>query len=246
MRDRCSVLVVDDDDISLAVIAMLLESEGYEVLQASSGEEALETIAGLEAGFHLSVVLADLQMPGLCGSELAADLRDAASESLLLAMSATPAFSEGYDGFLKKPLDPAALRKAMGKKNRVGESSDAQKKSGVAGKSTAALDDAVFNNLLGLMPAKAVAELYGVCLTDTRERVEQIRAAGEIDDLVGARRIAHSIKGGVGMVGAMRLAAAAAEIELGVYRKDDMPQLLNNLLDCCDELERILLNKLTS
>ena len=50
MRDRCSILVVDDDDISLAVIAMLLESEGYEVLQASSGEEALETIAGLEVG----------------------------------------------------------------------------------------------------------------------------------------------------------------------------------------------------
>jgi len=244
MPARRSILVIDDDDISLAVIAMLLESEGYEVLQASSGEEALETIADLEAGSP-SVVLADLQMPGLCGPELAADLRVAASESLLLAMSATPAVSEGYDGFLRKPLDPAALRKAIGKKDRGGESPDAQNP-GAGRKSTAALDDAVFNNLLGLMPAKSVAELYGVCLNDTRERVEQIRAAGEDNDLVVVRRIAHSIKGGVGMVGAMRLAAAAAEIELGTYRKDDVPQLLNNLLDCCDELERILLNKLTS
>jgi HPt (histidine-containing phosphotransfer) domain-containing protein len=83
-------------------------------------------------------------------------------------------------------------------------------------------------------------------VNDARERVEQIRAAGEANDLIGARRIAHAIKGGAGMVGAMRLAAAAAEIELGVYRKEDMPQLLNNLLDCCGELERILLNKLTS
>jgi CheY-like chemotaxis protein len=246
VRDRCSVLVVDDDDISLAVIAMLLESEGYEVLQASSGEEALETIAGLQADSRPAVVLADLQMPGLCGPELAADLRDAISESLLLAMSATPAASEGYDGFLKKPLDTAALRMAIGKRNRVGESPDVQKNSGAVRKSTAALDDSVFNNLLGLMPAKAVAELYGVCVNDARERVEQIRAAGEANDLVEARRIAHSIKGGAGMVGAMRLAAAAAEIELGVYRKEDMPQLLNNLLDCCGELERILLNKLTS
>lgn len=245
MPARRSILVIDDDDISLAVIAMLLESEGYEVLQASSGEEALETIASLEAGSP-SVVLADLQMPGRCGPELAADLRVAAAESLLLAMSATPAASEGYDGFLKKPLDPAALRNAIGKKDRVGEDPDAQKSSGTVRKSTAALDDVVFNNLLGLMPAKAVSELYGVCLNDTRERIEQIRAAAEVNDLVGARRIAHSIKGGVGMVGAMRLAAAAAEIELGTYRQEDVPQLLNNLLDCCDELERILLNKLTS
>jgi CheY-like chemotaxis protein len=245
VRDRCSILVVDDDDISLAVIAMLLESEGYEVLQASSGEEALETIAGLEVASRPAVVLADLQMPGLCGPELAADLRAAASEALLLAMSATPAVSEGYDGFLKKPLDPAALRKAIGKKDWVGESPDAQRNSGAARKPAVALDDAIFNNLLGLMPAKAVAELYGVCLNDTRERIEQIRAAAEADDLIGVRRIAHSVKGGVGMVGATRLAAAAAEIELGVYRKEDMPQLLNNLLDCCGELERILLNKLT-
>lgn len=236
-----SILVIDDDDISLAIIAMMLESEGYDVLQASSGEEALETISELEDCSHPSAVLADLQMPGRCGSELAADLKIAAPHTFLLAMSATPVPVPGYDGFLKKPLDVTALRVALEERE---EPASARIVS--SAKMAEVLDEAVYNNLLGLMPLKSVEELYGVCLKDTRERAEQIRAASEINDLIGARKIAHAIKGGAGMVGATRLAAAAADIELGVYLKEDVPQLLNNLLDRCGELERILLNKLTS
>ncbi len=242
MPARRSILVIDDDDISLAIIAMMLESEGYDVLQASSGEEALETISGLEYGSQPSAVLADLQMPGRCGSELAADLKIAAPRSFLLAMSATPAAVPGYDGFLKKPLDVTALRVALEERQEAAAGSRVAS----SAKTPEALDEAVYNNLLGLMPLKAVEELYGVCLKDARERAEQIRAASEINDLIGARKIAHAIKGGAGMVGAARLAAAAADIELGVYLKEDVPQLLNNLLDRCGELERILLNKSTS
>lgn len=265
-----SILLIDDDGVSLAVIAMLLESEDYDVLQASSGEEALQTLIELAGSPQPSVVLADLQMPGRCGAELAADLKLLAPQSLLLAMSATPSAAEGYDGFLKKPLDVGDLRAALAardiEKSSIRENDPDKSRRGktrnpgvpagrrelqregpapAAVASRRILDEKIFRNLLRMMSASAVEELYAVCLRDAREKAGRIRAAGESGDLSAARQGAHAIKGGAGMVGAVRLAEAAEEIEFGISVKEDLPQLLNNLLERCDELQRILLDKLT-
>jgi HPt (histidine-containing phosphotransfer) domain-containing protein len=71
-----------------------------------------------------------------------------------------------------------------------------------------------------------------------------MRSARAANDLASVRRIAHTLKGGAGMVGAQKLAAAAAKLELGDYRKENISELIDNLLFCCDELQRILLTKL--
>ncbi|MGA8909757.1 MAG: response regulator, partial [Acidobacteriaceae bacterium] len=94
------VLAVDDDPISLAITAVLLEGEGCVVQQAQSGAQAVD----LAASNPPDCILADLRMPGLNSTELARSLRKAAPQALLLAMSATPPPQlEGYDGILKKP-----------------------------------------------------------------------------------------------------------------------------------------------
>ena len=61
------ILVVDDRINALKVLMAILADEGYKVLTASSGEQALELF-----GRHpdLDVVLADLKMPGMNGLEL--------------------------------------------------------------------------------------------------------------------------------------------------------------------------------
>src|ERR1700761_1315663 len=66
-QDPPLILVIDDDEVSLALIGMLLRTDGFEVMEASSGEEALKLIAKLPSGLAPKAVLADLQMPGLCG-----------------------------------------------------------------------------------------------------------------------------------------------------------------------------------
>lgn len=58
------ILLVDDDELIRASIPVLLESNGHAVTVASSGEEALEL---LEAGLQPSVVVLDMNMPGLGG-----------------------------------------------------------------------------------------------------------------------------------------------------------------------------------
>ncbi len=61
-----SVLAVDDEFASLEVLALLLEGEGFEVLTASNGEEALERLAGT----LVDLVITDYKMPKMDGSEL--------------------------------------------------------------------------------------------------------------------------------------------------------------------------------
>ena len=96
-----------------------------------------------------------------------------------------------------------------------------------------------------MMPAASLAEVYEVCLSDARSRAAQMTELAEAggDDLGPVRRSAHAIKGGAGMVGAAMLASAAARLELGNYRKSDLPTLINNLLDSCDQLQRMLISK---
>jgi two-component system CheB/CheR fusion protein len=64
-----TVLVVDDSEQAREITARMLRDEGYNVLAASSGEQALESLA---RGSEVQVILADIVMPGgMDGFELA-------------------------------------------------------------------------------------------------------------------------------------------------------------------------------
>ena len=60
------VLVVDDEFASLEVLALLLQGEGFQVLGASNGEEALQRLAEAK----VDLVITDYKMPKMDGSEL--------------------------------------------------------------------------------------------------------------------------------------------------------------------------------
>jgi CheY-like chemotaxis protein/HPt (histidine-containing phosphotransfer) domain-containing protein len=100
------VLVIDDDAMSLELLAVLLEGEGYSVACADSGEAALELLRQGRSG--PSLVLADVQLPGLSGAKLANRLRKTCGpDTLLLAMSGsqpTEKLITPFDGFLMKPF----------------------------------------------------------------------------------------------------------------------------------------------
>lgn len=70
-RMHPTVLVVDDEALMRTVMKRVLVDEGFAVLTAASGEDALELARG---GGHADVVLTDLFMPGMGGAELAAAL----------------------------------------------------------------------------------------------------------------------------------------------------------------------------
>lgn len=109
------VLVIDDDVMSREVLTCLLEDAGLVVDSVESGESALEHLQ--DRAILPTVVLADVQLPGLAGPALAAALRSACpGGTLVIAMSGSqPAAEvvEAFDRFLLKPFDPSELTAAI-------------------------------------------------------------------------------------------------------------------------------------
>jgi putative two-component system response regulator len=108
------ILVVDDDEIALAVAKKVLMSDGHEVVLASNGEMALE-ILNKE---NLQIVISDWNMPTLDGLELCRRIRvnsplgytyiiivtsRSSKDDLLTGLSA------GADDYIAKPFEPAEL-----------------------------------------------------------------------------------------------------------------------------------------
>ena len=72
MPAACRVLVVDDDPLISASTAAMLEDSGHMVVEASSGQRALDL---LRLGARVDLVITDQAMPGMTGLELARLLR---------------------------------------------------------------------------------------------------------------------------------------------------------------------------
>jgi len=216
------ILAVDDDPVSLAVTAVLLEAEGCIVLQAQSGNQALNLVASDPP----DCILADLRMPGLNGSELARSLRKAAPRALLLAMTATPPPSvDGYDAVLKKPLSPESLRSALAR--RPVAVTPAPPKPDP--KADAVLDRDIFERLRRAIDPNGLEEVFTVFLNDTHQRIAAMRTA----DPLTIRKEAHTIKGGASMVGALQISRAAAVLESGVDDPDDRRRKLDEMEAQC-------------
>jgi CheY-like chemotaxis protein len=100
-----TILVADDEPILLRVLVEALTDEGYEVLAARDGREAME-IARAQSP---DLVLMDIMMPRLDGREAAKRLREDARlrNTPIVLMSAGRVIARSDDGiaFLAKPFD---------------------------------------------------------------------------------------------------------------------------------------------
>jgi CheY-like chemotaxis protein len=81
---RVRVLLVDDDASVRAVIGRFLESAGYDLLTASDGIEALAVV---EPHTPLDLLVTDLQLPGLSGTEVARRFRQSRPRLPILYLS---------------------------------------------------------------------------------------------------------------------------------------------------------------
>jgi CheY-like chemotaxis protein len=246
IQTRHKVLLVDDDAVSLELMALLLAHEGHQVLRANDAGAALELLSS-DQGLRPDVLLVDLQMPGISGGQLAEKVRALGSPGpLLLAMSASEAQRQqllAFDGFLLKPLAVDDLRRALKPKKR-GRAPAARvthpgsKKSAPPGE---AINMAVVSKLLKMMPKEAFFELFAACIADSRSSIRAIQNLVDQQDLSGVAPLAHRIKGAASMVGAVHLAWLAAGVEAGGSKPAATPAVLDDLLSACSELERMLL-----
>jgi two-component system response regulator MprA len=107
-----SVLIVDDDPKLLKMLQRTFVYEGFHVLSAANGNEALAQIQA----HHPDVIVLDWLMPGLDGITVLERLRAAGDKTLVLLLTARDAIENrveglesGADDYLVKPFAPAEL-----------------------------------------------------------------------------------------------------------------------------------------
>jgi two-component system, cell cycle response regulator len=115
MEGRAFVLVVDDDPINRMLLSRSLEQQGHRVRMAENGFEALAALQGQP----FDVVLLDVLMPGLDGSEVLARLKEdpGLRHVPVIMVSAVEdiqcvvrCIEIGAEDYLPKPFDPVLLR----------------------------------------------------------------------------------------------------------------------------------------
>lgn len=114
MSPPLTVLIVDDYPDALDVWALFLRAEGFDVLTAANGHEALKHAVSAVP----DMVVMDIQLPGLSGLEVARELRRSPPTRHIPLIAATglshstqidEARRAGFDAVIVKPCNPDVL-----------------------------------------------------------------------------------------------------------------------------------------
>lgn len=108
------LLVVDDEAKLLKAVALTLRAEGYEVMTAQSGTDAVVAISKSVP----DLIISDIRMPGMDGYEFVRILRSDERTALIPVVFLTAkgqredritGFRSGVDAYVTKPFDPDEL-----------------------------------------------------------------------------------------------------------------------------------------
>ena len=235
------ILLTEDNEINQQIASELLEGAGASVTIANNGREAVEILSSGPQPPPFDVVLMDLQMPEMDGYQATAKLRSNTCCATLpiIAMTAHATIEErqrclaaGMNDHIAKPIDPVNLFETVA---RFYKSADA------------AAADLNVAPLPGYRPADDSAhELPSIAGLDTKDglsrvggnrklylkllhqfieqqgpSVEQIVDALAKGDIPLSERLAHSLKGVSGNIGATRVHSTAGVLERLIHDRAD-------------------------
>ena len=110
------VLIVDDNRMNTELFSDVLEDDGHEITIERDGPAGRDR--ALAERFDL--ILMDIQLPGLAGTDVCRALRDAGVTRPIVAISSAAmpeqisrGTAAGFDEYLTKPISPASLRDAV-------------------------------------------------------------------------------------------------------------------------------------
>jgi CheY-like chemotaxis protein len=222
-----NILLAEDNLVNQALAIRLLEKAGHRVTLAVTGREALEAWERQTApGFD--VVLMDIQMPDMDGMEATVAIRSREKNSgkhvPILAMTAhamrgdkEKCFASGMDGYVSKPIHPAALFTEI---DRCLSGREGSKKMGdQIEQSGDQLDRA---SLLERVEGdqELLVEMVHLFRQDAPNLLAALSDALERGDMAVLERTAHSLKGAAGNLSAKAVAAAAQQLEKDAKNKN--------------------------
>ena len=249
---RAHLLLAEDNPVNQKVAARMLERLGYRVDVAQNGLEALEA---LERNRY-DAVLMDVQMPGMDGHEATAEIRRREAtlawrgeghSTPIIAMTANAmqgdrekALAAGMDDYLAKPVRQEDLDEVLGRwvsREETG-APDPPATGAAPDGNGSVLDPEVLANLRDLGDPELLTELAEMFFDDATSRLAEMREAVEAGDAAGVKRVAHTLKGSSGNMGAARMSAICAELQ-DVGDSGDLAPARGLLEDLEDEFGRV-------
>ncbi len=110
------ILVVDDEAQIRKPIGLMLKNEGYEVVEAADGEDAIEKIGAGDNALMVDTILCDIRMPKINGDEAIAYFRDQFPTVPIVVMTGYPdvelavsLMRKGVRDYLVKPVSKDKL-----------------------------------------------------------------------------------------------------------------------------------------
>lgn len=112
------ILVVEDNPKNLKLVRDVLQFSGYVVIEATSGEDGVR-LAHQE---HPDLILMDLQLPGIDGTEALRQIRAADAGGVVPVIAVTAfamdedrdrAYAAGFNGYLRKPISVRGLQQKV-------------------------------------------------------------------------------------------------------------------------------------
>jgi two-component system sensor histidine kinase/response regulator len=229
------VLLAEDNEINQQIAVELLAAVGVEVEVVVNGREAVEKVL---AGAGYDAVLMDLQMPVLDGlsatREIRADPRFAALP--IIAMTAHALVEErerclqaGMNDHVAKPIDPDVLYGALARHcRRRASAGHAETPAVVAGETVLSVEG--LDAADGLRRVAGNRRLYLRLLRQFANEhygtASALRSALGAGDRAGAERLAHTVKGVAGNIGAMVVQQAAAALEQAISENRETTALV--------------------
>lgn len=239
------VLLVEDNEINQQVAREIIESFGLIVQIANDGHEAVDLVLTGKPPFD--VVLMDLQMPEMDGYEATRRLREklGPQDLPIVAMTADALESDqrkcleaGMNDYVSKPVDPDQLLATLARWIKP----DPSRIAVVLPVRIACEASVDFPTQIpgvdlesALRRLSGDRELIDNLLHDFQQHygdvVERIRDALAQADIELAQRIAHTLKGVAGNIGATEVYAGASAVESAIrkFEQDRLGELLDNL-----------------
>lgn len=251
------ILLAEDNEINQQIAVELLESAGARVKVAPNGREAVEILANGPQPPPFDLVLMDVQMPEMDGYQATAKLRaDSRFEHLpIIAMTAHATIEErqrclaaGMNDHVSKPIDPAMLFETVVRFYRPAAVSAGPEAVPAVAAPTA--PGPSFSSVAGLDLADGLSrvggnrKLYERLLRQFAEQqgsaVTEIRRALAEPDVALAERLAHTLKGVAGNLGAGPLRTAAGVLEQRIREKAPSAELEPALVEVSAALEPLM------
>jgi two-component system, sensor histidine kinase and response regulator len=241
-RRRLRILLAEDNPVNQRVAVGLLEKRGYKVTVAADGRQAL---AAFRKG-TFDLVLMDLQMPGVGGLEVTAEIRKrergTKSRLPIIAMTAHAmkgdrerCLEAGMDGYVSKPIQAEsffeAIDQALVAPRAPGPSAPATASSGEPIDATA-----VLSRIGG--DRRLLTEIVDLFLSTCPDLMERIRKAVAAKDGRALERAAHTLKGAVSNFLDPGATEAARRLEV-MGREGDLSAAKKALADLDREIERL-------